>query len=254
MRSYVSNKKKHIVSLRIIAVAACLLAGAINTEASTADSDSVSIDDARRYIAYDSVADMKYKVDTVFKSRYDKRIHYYRQHWASLIPTQHILQFAGNMGIASIGVGWDYGRRRQWETHLLFGLIPKYDSRRTKVTMTLKQNYIPWSTYIKGGWTFEPLECGLYFNTVFGDEFWAKQPAKYGSGYYPFSTKFRPNVFIGQRITKLVPNSRRRYIKSVTMFYELSTCDIYFMKFYRNGEAEFWDVFGLSLGLKLQLL
>lgn len=28
-------------------------------------------------------------------SRYDKRIHYYRKGWASLIPTQHVLQFCG---------------------------------------------------------------------------------------------------------------------------------------------------------------
>ena len=158
------------------------------------------------------------------------------------------------MGLASIGVGWDYGKRRQWETHLLFGYIPKYDSKRAKLTMTLKENYIPWSIYLDDGWNLEPLECGLYFNTVFGHEFWAKQPAKYSSGYYPFSTKFRPNVFIGQRITKTVPNNRRRYIKSITAFYELSTCDIYFMTSFRNGKADFWDVFGLSLGLKVQLL
>ena len=146
------------------------------------------------------------------------------------------------------------GIRRQWETHLLFGYIPKYDSKRAKLTMTLKENYIPWSIYLDDGWNLEPLECGLYFNTVFGHEFWAKQPAKYSSGYYPFSTKFRPNVFVGQRITKTVPNNRRRYIKSITAFYELSTCDIYFMTFFRNGKADFWDVFGLSLGLKVQLL
>lgn len=193
------------------------------------------------------------ETDSTLTNKYEKRMNRYHRQWSKLIPTQHILQFAGNMGLASIGVGWDYGKRSQWETQLLFGLIPKYDSHRTKLTMTLKQNYIPWSVDLRRGWDFEPLECGLYFNTVFGDEFWAKQPAKYGSGYYPFSTKFRPNVFLGQRITKQIPNSRRRYIKSVTMFYEVSTCDIYFMRFYRNGEAGFWDVFGLSLGIKCQL-
>ena len=163
------------------------------------------------------------ETDSTLTNKYEKRMNRYHRQWSRLIPTQHILQFAGNMGLASIGVGWDYGKRSQWETQLLFGLIPKYDSHRTKLTMTLKQNYIPWSVDLRRGWDFEPLECGLYFNTVFGDEFWAKQPAKYDSGYYPFSTKLRPNVFLGQRITKQIPNSRRRYIKSVTMFYEVST-------------------------------
>ena len=42
-------------------------------------------------------------------SRYDKRIHRYRKHWESLIPTHTKLQFAGNMGLLSLGTGWDYG-------------------------------------------------------------------------------------------------------------------------------------------------
>lgn len=192
--------------------------------------------------------------DTVVKhSRYDNRIHRYRRYWGALIPTQTVLQTCGNMGLFSFGVGWDYGKHRQWETQLLFGYIPKYDSNNAKMTMTLKQNYIPWSVTMGHGWAFEPLECGLYFNTVFGSDFWTKQPSKYGSGYYPFSTRIRPNIFVGERFTVDVPENRRNFVKSVTFFYELSTNDIYFMRFYRNGSAGFWDVFGLSLGIKTQL-
>lgn len=191
---------------------------------------------------------------TIIRSHYDRRIHRYRTHWNSLIPTQHVIQFAGNMGFASIGIGWEYGKHQQWETHLLVGYIPKYDSKCAKMTITLKQNYTPWSVYMKNGWSFEPLECGLYFNSVIGSDFWSKQPAKYSSGYYPFSTRFRPNIFVGQRFTKEVPHNKRRYIKSVTAFYEFSTCDIYFMPLIRNGTVEFWDMFGLSLGLKFQVL
>lgn len=192
--------------------------------------------------------------DTVVKhSRYDNRIHRYRRYWGALIPTQTVLQTCGNMGLFSFGVGWDYGKHRQWETQLLFGYIPKYDSNNAKMTMTLKQNYIPWSVTMGHGWAFEPLECGLYFNTVFGSDFWTKQPSKYGSGYYPFSTRIRPNIFVGERFTVDVPENRCKFVKSVTFFYELSTNDIYFMRFYRNGSAGFWDVFGLSLGIKTQL-
>ena len=192
--------------------------------------------------------------DTVVKhSRYDNRIHHYRRYWGALIPTQTVLQTCGNMGLFSFGVGWDYGKHQQWETQLLFGYIPKYDSNSAKMTITLKQNYIPWSVTMGHGWAFEPLECGLYFNTVLGSDFWTKQPSKYGSGYYPFSTRIRPNIFGGERFTVDVPENRRKFVKSVTFFYELSTNDIYFMRFYRNGSAGFWDVFGLSLGIKTQL-
>lgn len=189
----------------------------------------------------------------IFETKYDKRIHRYRKNWGALIPTHNVVQVCGNMGLVSIGVGWDYGKHRQWETELMFGIVPRYDSKSVKMTMTLKENYIPWSIPLKHGWAFEPFECGLYLNTVFGHDFWTSQPTKYESGYYPFSTRIRPNVFIGERFSLSVPRNRRKFIKGVSFFYELSTNDIGFMRFYRNGNAEFWDVFGLSFGLKAYL-
>lgn len=51
-----------------------------------------------------------------------------------------------------------------------------------------------------------------------------------------------------------IPHNKRKRIKSITFFYELGTTDIYFMRFYRNGNAGFWDVFGLSIGAKVQYL
>ena len=108
-------------------------------------------------------------------SKYDKRIHRFRKGWNSLIPTHNKIQFAGNMGMFSFGTGSDYGRRDQWETDLFLGFIPKHDSHRTKLTMTLKQNYMPWSLELGKGFSTEPLSCGLYFNTVFGHECFGKR-------------------------------------------------------------------------------
>lgn len=187
-------------------------------------------------------------------TRYDRRILRYRKHWDVLMPTQTVIQTCGNMGIISLGIGWDYGKRSQWETHLLFGIVPKYDSDAIKMTITLKENFIPWRKDWGKGWQFEPLECTLYLNTVLGHDFWTKQPTKYESGYYPFSTRIRPNLGFGERFTYQIPNNRRKRVKSLTLFYELSTNDIYFMRFYRNGNAGFWDVFGLSFGAKMQIL
>ncbi len=215
-----------------------LLAMPIASDAHTEEStDSISIDSS-----------------TVTASRYDRRIHRYRKNWNAIIPTQHVMQFCGNMGLMSVGIGWDYGKRGQWETQLLFGFIPKYSSNNTKITMTVKQNFIPWSVTMRDRWSLEPLQCGLYLNTVFGHDFWVKQPTKYGSGYYPISTRLRPNIFIGERITMSIPNNRRKYVKSVSFFYELSTNDIYILRLIRAGHSNFWDLFGLSVGIKAQLL
>ena len=107
----------------------------INTEPAQVFRDTIII------VKYDTVwlEKEETKIDSADisekrSSRYDKRVHRYRKHWESLIPTHTKLQFAGNMGLLSLGTGWDYGKRNQWETDILFGILPKYDSKRTKIT------------------------------------------------------------------------------------------------------------------------
>lgn len=188
-------------------------------------------------------------------SRYDRRVHRYRRHWAALIPTHTKMQFAGNMGLLSFGFGWDYGKRNQWETDLLFGFVPKYDSDKAKATFTLKQNYIPWSLQIKQSrFSAEPLSCGIYFNTVFGNEFWVSEPERYPKGYYGFSSKIRIHAFLGQRLTYDIDPKRRFFAKAVTLFYELSTCDLYLISAATNRYLRPHDYLSLSFGVKIQLL
>ncbi|MDO4165745.1 MAG: hypothetical protein Q4D56_15380 [Bacteroides sp.] len=195
------------------------------------------------------------KVEQPRPSKYDRRIHRYRTHWESLIPTHTKLQYAGNMGLLSIGPGWDYGKRNQWETDLLIGFLPKYQSDKCKITLTLKQNYIPWSLQIKESrFSVEPLTCGLYVNTVFGDEFWVNEPDRYPKGYYGFSSKVRFHVFLGQRLTFDIDRKRRFMAKQVTVFYEISTCDLYVVSAFTNKYLKPKDYLSLSFGIKMQML
>lgn len=184
---------------------------------------------------------------------YDKRIHRYRKTWEALIPTHTKLQYAGGMGLLSAGIGWDYGKHAQWETDLLIGFIPRYSSKHFKMTFTLKQNYIPWSIYLGENFSLEPLECGIYFNTVFSDNFWVEEPERYPKGYYGFSTRVRTHVFVGQRIRMDIPPEYRFFAKSVTAFYELSSCDFYVISAFTNRYLTPADYLRLSFGLKFQI-
>ena len=206
----------------IFILGALLAAGSVQVHAAdevTGKSEELELTDS---IVHDTLVLADGKL-----TRYDRRIMRYRKHWDLLIPTSGIIQTCGNMGIISLGIGWEYGKRRQWETQLLFGYIPKFSSDDEKFTMTLKENFIPWRRNIGKGWWFE---------------------------YYPFSTRVRPNIALGERFKYDIPHNKRKRIKSITFFYELGTTDIYFMRFFRNGNAGFWDVFGLSIGAKVQYL
>lgn len=200
-------------------------------------------------------ADDSIYVAQTSESKYDKRVHRYRKQWASLIPTQFVVQNAGNMGILSAGIGWDYGKRRQWETDFLWGYIPAHKSSRGKLTTTLKENYIPWSISVSPSLSIEPLTASIYLNTVYGHEFWRTQPSRYPDKYYNFmSTKFRLNVALGQRLTWQIPKNRRKYAKSITFFYEVGACDLYLRSKLLDGTVPLKDILGLSLGVKLQTL
>ncbi len=210
-----------------------------------------------------AVADDSIYVQQVKESRYDQRVNKYRKHWAALIPTQFVIQNAGNMGILSAGIGWDYGKRRQWETNLLVGFIPAHQTTRAKLTTTLKENYIPWSICLTpdaslettGRWSIEPLTASIYLNTVYGHEFWKSQPRRYPDKYYEFmSTKFRLNIALGQRLTFQIPKSRQRHNKSMSLFYEVSTCDLYVRSMFQDGSVRLKDILGLSIGVNFQTL
>ena len=204
------------------------------------------------YCTHSMMADSIHREQPV-KSRYELHTDRYRERWSALIPTQFVIQNAGNMGALSSGIGWDYGKH--WETQLLFGFIPKHHSTRGKLTITLKENYIPWSIDIRHGWSAKPLSASLYLNTVYGHEFWRSQPSRYPDGYYQFmSTKFRLNAALGQQITWQIPDNRSKRAKSITVFYELSTCDLDIRAKVIEHSIPLKDIVGLSFGVKFQTL
>lgn len=84
--------------------------------------------------------------------------------WQKMIPRYTKIQFAGGMGLLSAGVGWNYGHNKSWETEVLWGFVPSFSNDRTKLTMTLRENYVPWSVRLGKGWSLQPLSCGIYIN------------------------------------------------------------------------------------------
>ena len=183
---------------------------------------------------------------------YERSAQRYQSAWAKLTPRYSKLQFAGSMGMLSVGTGWDY-YHGHWETDLLLGFVPKQGPRQAHATFTVKQNYYPWQVQLNDRLSFEPLSCGIYINTLFDSDFWGKQPDKYPDGYYWFSTRIRFHAFLGERITlKLRPE--KSWHRSISFFYELSTCDLYLINAIGNSARRPRDYLSLSFGLKLQML
>ena len=128
-------------------------------------------------------------------TRYEKMMARRMEGWKRLIPDHYKIQFAGSIGAASIGTGWTYGKKQQWETDVMLGFLPKFESEHHKAVFTLKQSYLPWRLRVKGSaWVIQPLSCSLFLSSVLSDKFWTHEPDRYPKGYYGFSTRIRANL------------------------------------------------------------
>ncbi len=186
-------------------------------------------------------------------TKYHRNTERYNDAWEALIPNQTTIQFAGSIGMFSVGIGWHYGKRDRWETELLLGFVPKYNSEAAKPTFTVKERFTPWNIDLSSRWSIEPLSTGLFVNSIFGEGFWRREPSRYTKGYYGFATKMRFHIFLGQRIRYRIPSRIRRYNKSVALYYEISTCDLYAISAFTNKQIGFADILSLGLGLRFEI-
>lgn len=186
---------------------------------------------------------------------YDARIERYVAGYSALIPKYAKAQFAGGIGLASVGLGWDYGKNGRWETDVLIGVVPRMGSNRAKMTFTVRECLVPWDVHMgRSAFSFAPLRASLGLNSIFGHEFWPKSPNRYPDGYYFFSTKFQVVFALGQQVSLNIADERRRLWRSVGFFYELSTNDKYVLSGFGNRRLGFADIFHLDFGVKLKIL
>ncbi|MCD7972488.1 MAG: hypothetical protein LUG18_07445 [Candidatus Azobacteroides sp.] len=167
--------------------------------------------------------------------------------WSSLRPDYIKLQYAGGMGFLSAGAGWNYGKSKKWETDLLLGFLPEFSDEKKRITFTIKQNFTPWHVSLKNRIQMNPFTCGIYANTILGSDYWIWEPEKYPSDYYSFSTKIRFHIFVGQRFT-YSQNQQKK--KNLTLYYEISSNELYIISAWGNKYLKPNDYLHLSLGLK----
>lgn len=182
--------------------------------------------------------------------RYARYVQHSQERWMRMIPNLGTVQYAGNIGMVSLGLGWDYGRHDALETHVLVGYLPKYNTENSNLTFTLKENYIPWHVEMADRAVFHPVCFTVFLNSIFGDEFWTEEPDRYPSGYYGFSSRVRINLGVGQRLDFNIPVHRRVRAERVSLYYELSVCDLHLISAVPNKNITLADILRLGIGLQ----
>ena len=224
----------------ILATSQPAQAGAAADSVAIADSAS-QMPDARLSAHTDTMAPTRQYINHI-----TKRINF----WNSLIPNLSHLQYAGDIGMISMGMGWDYGKHNQWETFLIFGITPRNHTPRTYVTMAVKEMFTPWDVKVWRHVEISPLFASFTISTLLDGEFWVKNPERYPSGYYSFSTKTRLHLGIGQKIKLKNIQHKSHFLKHLALFYEVSTCDLYLINKIRNRSIPTKDIICLAIGIQ----
>lgn len=218
---------------------------------------------------------LKAQSDTIIMTRHEQNVETFQRRWMAFIPSLGGFQYAGNVGMISGFIGWDYGKDGRWETLIQLGFLPKYHAERAAATFTLKENYVPWSFGIgRRSWaqkrsatytgsnqplpwnrrsrlSIEPIIGTIFINTIFNDEFWVHEPEKYNSGdYYRFPSKVRLHVGIGSRLTYNVPREHRKRFDRISGYYELSTYDLAIISAVPNKKISASDILCLGVGVQ----
>ena len=164
---------------------------------------------------------------------------------ASPIGDHVKLQHAGFIGRAAIGVG-DHFFEGHLQSELFYGYVPKEVAGVHIHTLTLKNNYRPY-TFRLDGYTLTPY-LGLGIMDMVKQRYSANSREEVPSNYYHV-TGFHLLAYSGVEYKRefMDRNEKRR---AFSLFLEIGTIDTYLVTYYNNREflgPE--DIYSLAIGV-----
>lgn len=164
------------------------------------------------------------------------------------LPDQARLQFAGQVGFLSPGLGWELAGGRA-EADLLYGFVPASLAGEDLHALTLKLGWRPITLSPGRGWRLRPLTSALQLTYTFDRDHFVRQPGRYPRSYYDVPTAVRTGLAVGASLGRV-----RRGGAEVALYAELVALDVMLVAWARNpATIGPRDVFSLALGLRADL-
>lgn len=166
------------------------------------------------------------------------------------LPHYLPVQFAGNIGFLSTGVGYT-SNNENYQLSLLYGYAPRAMAGVEIHTIAAK-NIFPLSRHaMKNSQTLIPY-VGLGLTVEIGGNSFFRQPDHYPEGYYDFPKNLHVIAYGGVKLQRLLPDDFRMF-RGVEFFAEAGTVDIYLWYKAMSNQIKFHQVFSLALGVNLLL-
>lgn len=166
------------------------------------------------------------------------------------LPHYLPVQFAGNIGFLSTGVGYT-SNNENYQLSVLYGYAPRAIAGAEIHTIAAK-NVFPLSHYaMKNNQTLIPY-IGLGLIAEVGGNSFFRQPDHYPEGYYDFPKNLHVIAYGGAKVQRLFRDERGIF-HGVEYFAEVGTVDIYLWYKAMSNQIKFHQVFSLALGVNLLL-
>ncbi|GGK72641.1 hypothetical protein ACD591_05575 [Rufibacter glacialis] len=168
-------------------------------------------------------------------------------------PSRHYAksQFAGDIGLVSLGLGRQFLRNRL-EADLSLGFLPKKVGGDDIFTLAVKATYLPTKPVAVGRVDWWPITLGGQLGYTFGEEYFASERylSKYPNSYYRFSTALNTYFFAGGQVNLARIRGGQRW----TGYYEVGAPGEYLVSYLTNPRyLSPGKIFNLALGAKFSL-
>lgn len=167
-------------------------------------------------------------------------------------PDYAKLQFAGEIGFLSAGVGSEIFKNRKGEIDLMLGYLPKSIGGDNITTFAVKFAWIPWEKpVLNNKFKLQPLTLGAILFRALGEDLNKLRDRDiYPRGYYWWSSGLRIGPVLGIRLKRDFKEECK--IKSMAFYTEFTTNDLFIYSWGVNsGIIPLRAIFAASFGVKL---
>lgn len=160
-----------------------------------------------------------------------------------IMPQNIKIQHAGNIGMFSVGFGYQ-SPNKKWKGDFMYGIVPPKYADKAIHSITLKGKFAPINTTYTPDLSVNWLNTGLWVSRALGSKYFRGLPDYYDDGYYYFSTAMHIGVFVGSEV---------KY-KKLGFYYEVGTTEKHIINYVKNtGSIQLNAIFNIGMGLVYHL-
>jgi hypothetical protein len=162
------------------------------------------------------------------------------------IPDVLTVQYAGNIGFISAGVGYA-SRTRNYEFGLLYGYVPKSMAGTYIHTITGKNTFPVTRCQLKNNKLLIPY-VGLGVSLEVGGNAFFRMPDHFPDSYYHYPKNMRVLAYGGAKVQHFFSENFHG-LSGVELFAEAGTLDLYVWYTAMSNEIKLHEIFSLAIGV-----